>query len=268
MVHDIIADVQAQSVAVVRHIWTLEKALSVSRRTGDPGSYPRPRHLRMWNCGNGRLRLPIVGDRSVGTRMPYVAFRPNILRGQAGKVMSSPESGQAHPAKRHRDVGHRRLSEPFVAMTTFCFVTLVCIPSSLPLFCPYPSTDFGVYVSTSGDIIGRAIDWTSSRISAIFFAVPYFFLIAENHIEVRLVENGRKLETVQGEGFRPLNGIHGTRTSTSTLPGGIDGDSYVEKAKDSLEDHPGLLHLITRRKDSDSEFDFVELQMEVLDLAP
>ena len=190
------------------------------------------------------------------------------LGGKRVKATSSPESGQAHPAKQHRDVGHRRLSEPFVAMTTFCFVTLVCIPSSLPLFCPYPSTDFGVYVSTSGDIIGRAIDWTSSRISAIFFAVPYFFLIAENHIEVRLVENGRKLETVQGEGFRPLNGIHGTRTSTSTLPGGIDGDSYVEKAKDSLEDHPGLLHLITRRKDSDSEFDFVELQMEVLDLAP
>lgn len=92
--------------------------------------------------------------------------------------------------------------------------------------------------------------------------------MAENHIEVRLVENGRKLETLEGEGFKLLNGMDGGHVSAATSPGGIDGDSKLRIGRDQLDSDSGLLHLATRGKGSDSKVDLVELQMEVLDLAP
>jgi hypothetical protein len=102
----------------------------------------------------------------------------------------------------------------------------------------------------------------------VFFAAPYFFLVAENYIEVRLVENGRRLETLEGEGFRLLNGMDGVHTSTMTSPSGIDGESTLGIGGDQLDNDYGLLHLAMRGKDSDSKINLMELQMEVLDLAP
>jgi hypothetical protein len=102
----------------------------------------------------------------------------------------------------------------------------------------------------------------------VFFAAPYFFLVAENHIEVRLVENGRKLETIEGNSFRLLNGMDGVHTSMAASPSGIDGESMLGIAGDQLNNDYGLLHLAMRGKDSDSKIDLMELQMEVLDLAP
>ena len=125
-----------------------------------------------------------------------------------------------------------------------------------------------MYVSTAGDIVGRAIDWTSPRISTVFFAAPYFFLVAENHIEVRLVENGRKLEILEGEGFRLLNRMEGLHTSTTPSPCDIDGESVLGIGRDQLDNGYGLLHLATRGKDGDSKVGLMELQIEVLDLAP
>lgn len=100
------------------------------------------------------------------------------------------------------------------------------------------------------------------------FAAPYFFLVAENHIEVRLVENGRKLEILEGESFRLLNGMDGLHASTTTLPGDIDGESVLGIGRDQLDNDYGLLHLAMRGKDADSKIELLELQIEVLDLAP
>lgn len=126
--------------------------------------------------------------------------------------------------------------------------------------------DFGVYVSTAGEIVGRAIDWTSSRILNVVFAAPYFFLIAENHVEVRLVETGRRLEALEGKFFKVVRGVN--RAYNPSMGSPMDGQSMADFSRRPLEDDGGLVQLAAHCEGSESNVGLVELQMEVLDLAP
>jgi len=123
-----------------------------------------------------------------------------------------------------------------------------------------------VYVTTTGDIVGRPIDWTIPRISSVAFAAPYFFLIAENRIEVRLVETGRRLETLDGNFFKLVRGLE--RTYPSSMGSPIDCESMAEIGRRPLDEDGGLLQLAAHYETSEPTVGLVELQMEVLDLAP
>lgn len=126
--------------------------------------------------------------------------------------------------------------------------------------------DFGVYVNTSGEILGRPIDWTLAKVSNVAFAAPYLFLFAENHIEVRLIESGRKLETIDGTGFRLVRGVDETR-SISLYHTSLDPDGTSNLTTESVDQDSALLHLTMQAAGSDQECDLMELQMEVLDLS-
>lgn len=111
------------------------------------------------------------------------------------------------------------------------------------------------------------MDWTSPRIFKVVFGLPYFFLISENCIEVRLVENCRKLEILNGNGFRLVRGIAEARLASHTRPIGNVGDQSMLGDDGAVEEDPGLLHLAIPLPEPASGFDLMELQMEVLDLS-
>ncbi|KAG8832869.1 hypothetical protein FRC17_000487 [Serendipita sp. 399] len=127
--------------------------------------------------------------------------------------------------------------------------------------------DFGLYVNSAGEILGRSIDWTIPKVSSVAFAPPYFFLFSENYIEVRQIGSGKKLETIDGTGFRLVRGVDGARSLLRSVPALVeDGEISGDVALEAVEQESALLHLVVRSQDSDGEFDLMELQMEVLDL--
>ncbi|KAG8756800.1 hypothetical protein FRC14_002648 [Serendipita sp. 396] len=140
----------------------------------------------------------------------------------------------------------------------------VCRSGSDILLC---YADFGLYVNATGEILGRSIDWTIPKVSSVAFAPPYFFLLSENHIEVRQIGSGKKLETIEGTGFRLVRGVDEARSLSRSLPSMVeDGEISGDVALEAVEQESALLHLVVRAQDADGEFDLVELQMEVLDL--
>ncbi|PVF92238.1 hypothetical protein CPB86DRAFT_791344 [Serendipita vermifera] len=126
--------------------------------------------------------------------------------------------------------------------------------------------DFGVYVNPTGEIIGRTIEWTSSKISSISFAGPYLFLVSDSSIEVRLIENGRKVEMIEGRSMRLLRGMDEVRLSSSK---GQELAVETTAASDETdgEDDTGILHFATRPDDSPIDIAVMELEMDILDLS-
>ncbi|CAG8569322.1 5555_t:CDS:2 [Acaulospora colombiana] len=127
-------------------------------------------------------------------------------------------------------------------------------------------SDFGVYVNPAGEIIGRTIEWTSNKISSISFAGPYLFLVSDSSIEVRLIENGRKVEMIEGRSMKLLRGMDETRLSSSK---GQELAVETAAASDETdgEDDTGMLHFATRPDDSPIDIAVMELEMDILDLS-
>jgi hypothetical protein len=131
-----------------------------------------------------------------------------------------------------------------------------------------PCSDFGIYLNQKGEITSRPVDWATPRIHNVVFGLPYLYLIAENHIEVRLVENCQKLEILEGSGFHLVRGIPDARLSSRARTAANPSDQLtVENDSHIMEEDSGLLHLAVPSLDQDSGFELMELQMEVLDLS-
>lgn len=91
-------------------------------------------------------------------------------------------------------------------------------------------------------------------------------MVSESNVEVRLLENCRKLETLDAHGLRLVRGATEARLSSRARVG--DGsESEAETIHSLVDGDPSLLHLAVREPEPASGYRLLGLQLEVLDLS-
>ena len=117
-------------------------------------------------------------------------------------------------------------------------------------------SDFGVYTTPQGQIYGRTVDWeTSQRMTHVSFLPPYFLLVSGTSIEIRVIKDGRHVQTIEGKNVRLIRPIGEVRGSSRS-------------GKETLRDDIPRMHIVLDDPpDERSKVELLELDIPVLDVS-